>query len=421
MFPFRFSFILVCFSLLAGSISQGSPIAARFICSQINSNPQLQFKTRFSEEFQALVPESHLRLILQEVHEAVGSCQSVSPDGKDLYTLISETLGRVRIQVSAPIYQITSFSILSVERNTKLREWPDFRAELEALPGNVSLTLQGFDGDSFTFQENMRQPIASGFKLYVLGALAKEIRQGKLSWADTIPIQTKLKSLPTGKMQDLKAGTQVSLLESAQQMIQISDNTATDHLIAHLGRETIEAILPEMGNPFALENAPFLMTHEMMKLKWAYSPSKLKTYLSSSTSEKREILNTEIASIELSQIGKNGVDSSQPTQINAIEWFASSQSLCEAARWLRDFGDPKFESILGRNTPFVQAGAHWEFVGFKGGSEPGVLTLTYLLKSNRGKWGCLSFAWSHEERTVNSWIGYELVAKALKFSETVVK
>ena len=51
-------------------------------------------------------------------------------------------------------------------------------------------------------------------------------------------------------------------------MISISDNTAADHLIDHLGRETIEANIATVAPQSAARNVPFLSTADMARLKF---------------------------------------------------------------------------------------------------------------------------------------------------------
>lgn len=39
----------------------------------------------------------------------------------------------------------------------------------------------------------------------------------------------------------------------------------------------------------------------------------------------------------------------------------------------------------------------WQYVGFKGGSEPGVLNMTYLLQSTKGVWYAVSIPWNNPQ------------------------
>jgi hypothetical protein len=108
--------------------------------------------------------------------------------------------------------------------------------------------------------------IGSAFKLYVLDALGQVIESGKASWNQKLAIRSAWKSIPSGEMQNEPAGKRFSLLHYAQQMIAISDNTATDHLIRLLGRSAVEKAFVRLGNRSAKRNVPLLTTRELTVL-----------------------------------------------------------------------------------------------------------------------------------------------------------
>ena len=104
------------------------------------------------------------------------------------------------------------------------------------------------------------QPLASLFKIYVLGTLVARIASGQAQWTDTFPIHEDWKSLPSGDLQNLADGTPVSLRTYAEKMISISDNTAADHLIHFLGRGAVQAQTRRFGIADPEANEPFLTT-----------------------------------------------------------------------------------------------------------------------------------------------------------------
>ncbi len=89
-------------------------------------------------------------------------------------------------------------------------------------------------------------PLASVFKLYVLGALVDAIRSGEISWDDPVEIRDEFDV--GGPTATAEPGTEFPVRELAKRMITISDNTATDHLMALVGREAVEEIQPVMGH-----------------------------------------------------------------------------------------------------------------------------------------------------------------------------
>src|SRR3546814_14418233 len=68
--------------------------------------------------------------------------------------------------------------------------------------------------------------------------------------------------------------------------------------------------------------------------------------------------------------------------------------------WLRRHTEtgPAAEArrILGLNPGIpADAASHWAYVGYKGGSEPGVLAMTLLLHAKSGGWSALSGPWNN--------------------------
>jgi hypothetical protein len=222
-------------------------------------------------------------------------------------------------------------------------------------------------------------------------------------------------------MQTWSEGRPVALAEFAEYMIKISDNTATDHLMAILGREQVEKALVTARHSQPEVARPMLATAEMFKLKWAAPVEWAKRFFSLSELDKKKMLDTDVSQIPLSQVGRNGVSMDLPTWIRQIEWFASNADLCRVMESLAARRDPTTLKILSQNTPYVTVGeptSAWSYVGYKGGSEPGVISMTYLLRDKKGRLGCLSTSWSNERRDgVDDLIMGDLVRKALKVYE----
>lgn len=234
----------------------------------------------------------------------------------------------------------------------------------------------------FELNADKRLPIGSAFKLYVLGALASEIEAGRLSWDQMLAVDETAKSLPSGEMQNEVAGTQFPLRVFAEKMISISDNTATDHLIQLLGRETVEAILAPMGHDDPASTLPFLNTRELFALKMSASSDLQALYISADTSERRALLEGEVAALPLSiEMAESWT---APRLVQSLEWFASCDDLTSAMAWLSAAAQrPGLEpigEILSANPPVNTDDTIWTFTGFKGGSELGVLNATWLAR-----------------------------------------
>ena len=72
-----------------------------------------------------------------------------------------------------------------------------------------------------------------------------------------------------------------------------------------------------------------------------------------------------------------------PTAVEQVEWFASPLDVCRALHRLGRNGEAR--SILAVNPGVAADAGRWEYVGFKGGSEPGVLAVAWLVADDRGR------------------------------------
>jgi len=231
-------------------------------------------------------------------------------------------------------------------------------------------------------------PIASAFKLWILDALAREIADGRASWDEVLPVRDDLRSDPSGQVYAMPAGTALTVRQYAELMISISDNTAADHLLARLGRQTVEAAMVSVRVSTATRNTPLLSTADMTRLKFV-SPEAGERYLALETAdERRRYLDRLPAEVPFPWTGAGAappdLDLDRPRRIAELEWFASPADLCRTMVDLASLaGRPGLDAvadILALNPgvpPDIEN--HWEQIRFKGGSEPGVLALVYWL------------------------------------------
>ncbi len=228
--------------------------------------------------------------------------------------------------------------------------------------------------------------LGSTFKLYILGALADRIEAGEMGWEDELAIQEARKSLPSGRLHQEPEGTLLTLEEMAGLMISISDNTATDHLLFHLGRGAVEDFQAEMGHGAPALNTPFLSTRELFLLKGALTRPQALDYIALDAEGRRAFLDGELAGRSLREVRPW----SFPTFVDELEWFASPEDLCGAMSSLKLLseapGGEPVAQILSINPGIPFDAQAWPFIGFKGGSEPGVLNLTWLLRREDERW-----------------------------------
>ncbi|HEU5149679.1 MAG TPA: serine hydrolase [Iamia sp.] len=232
------------------------------------------------------------------------------------------------------------------------------------------------------------RPTASQFKLFVLGALAGEVAAGPVAWDDDVVVHGADKSLGnaegTGSLQFVADGTPVPVEEAATKMIAISDNTATDLLIDLVGRDVVEARAAEWMAD-ATANVPFLTTRQMILLHYAEGLGD--RYLATAPDDRAAFLATEVDPLPL-EAAATGY-TTEPRFVEAIEWFGSPADVCRALAGLQaQAGEPAgaaLDGILSENDAGIGlAPEDWPTVWYKGGSEPGVLTMGWLATNADG-------------------------------------
>jgi beta-lactamase class A len=264
----------------------------------------------------------------------------------------------------------------------EIKTWQGVDAQLRKLASSASLYAGTGGGTAIHgFHASRAGAIGSAFKLYVLGALADAVEARTASWTEELAIHGDWKSLPSGDMRNAPDGKRFTLRHYAGQMISVSDNTAADHLIHRLGRDAVEAELGLLGNSVAARNEPFLTTRELFALKLV-APTALRTEFAAAGPAGRRSLLPRVDALGL----RSALTApwAKPIDIDTIEWFASPRDLAHAiAPLARDSATVR--SILAIN-PGVQLDPKtWSYVGYKGGSEIGVLSFTWYLVRHDGK------------------------------------
>lgn len=213
----------------------------------------------------------------------------------------------------------------------------------------------------------------------MLLAISTAVDDGTLSWDDTLTVSDANRSLPSGALQDEPNGTEVTVREAATAMISISDNTATDMLIQEIGRDAVEEAVAASGHHDPSLMVPFMSTREMFQVGWGRAES-LERWTEGSTEQRRELLEElDRAPISSHDIAVGG----DPLWPQGVEWFATAADVAAVHSALQDRDDPVVREILSINSgldPSVQE--QWDYLGFKGGSSPGVLTGSWLVEQD---------------------------------------
>jgi hypothetical protein len=210
-------------------------------------------------------------------------------------------------------------------------------------------------------------------------------------------------SLPGGTYSQMPAGTKVSLLELAQKMISISDNSATDILLTTLGRAKVEAMTTQVGWHDAARNRPFLTTLETFKIKGI---ARFRQAWPTLDEKGRRALLKQVDAAPPSEIESTLYKDGKPVLIEQAEWFASPADMIRTMDWLYKHSESgagaEARAILSINpgVPRGAGNAQWSFIGYKGGSEPGVITMTFLLQGKDG-WYAMCGGWNDPANKVD--------------------
>lgn len=331
---------------------------------------------------------------LVDILEQLGAGKPWVPtsyDGTDtqaVATIESGSQGSIDVQASTDDDGLISgllFTPTPADR-TPAADWDELEANVAALDAPTSLRVtevsDGRAGDVvLAVGDDGAQPLGSIFKLYVLGAVVTAIGDGRLAWDDDLEITADLKSLPSGELQDEEDGTTVTVREAADKMIAISDNTATDMLMAAVGREAVEQALVDMGHSDPALNTPFPSTRALFQIGWGDDGALREPWSSGTPGERRAILDA----LPGGPVEVEATDLVDAVWTDGIDWFATPEDLVAAHLALQalagtDAGEP-VRDILSANPGFAPSVVEgWDHVAFKGGSSVGVLAGSWYVE-----------------------------------------
>jgi hypothetical protein len=386
------------------------------------------YESFFAPGFQTSVPRPKFDAITTQLVAANGPVQRiasvVAADAHSALVRVDYRDVRVSFQIAvepdAP-HRVSTLLIRDVGApETSLAE---AAAAIEQLHGVTGFALARLGSGAPAILDGHRADtpfaIGSAFKLVILAELVRAANAGERKWDDLVILDGSV--LPAGGYNLKPKGTQVSLRELATQMISISDNSATDILLKTLGRAKVEAMLPVVGVKDPARNRPFLSTMELFKLKGIDANDLAGRYLAADEAGRRTMLDDEVANLPALLIRPALFRDGKPVRIEQLEWFLSPMDLVRVMDWLRrNTEGPKgveARAILSKNPGIAPpAAAKWQWVGYKGGSEPGVLNLTLLLQAKRGDWYVLTGSWNDPAQAVEEARFVALIARAAELA-----
>ena len=379
----------------------------------------VNYEEYFSPTFLAAVPPAQLKAL---------SDQFIAQYGKPEKIIAVEMQGTNGATIKIEFEKAIATALITVESGTPQKVVGllitgfdlkgDTPAKIDAafaeLPGKAGYLVEKIDASGQRSQVAGRATgqqfaIASTFKLYILAELASQIQAGRRSWSEVVPILANSHS--SNATINWPRTTPVTLQTLATWMISSSDNTATDALMRVLGRDAVEQKLAAIGHSDPDKALPMLNTVEAFVLK---SNAELrKRFENASEAEQRNLLAKEATAFGFDKIDPSGLGSG-PVAIDSIEWFASPADIGNLLRNIRQTGNQTMLDIMAVNKGVAPVSADkWQYLGYKGGSEPGVISMSFLAQSKAGEWYTITGSWNNNSKDVDNMVFASLMGRLL--------
>ncbi len=361
----------------------------------------------FTTDFLAQVPVAQVRALSQRFGAQYGAARGLSgldvqaPQAGLIHVDYERATAHFRLAIdSRPPHRITGLQFTGADmRGDSVAA---VLAEIRTLPGQTNVAVARL-GDGAPQPVAGHQPgqvlaVGSAFKLFILAELSRQIQAGQRRWSDVVPVDRR--SGPSGTLHAWPPGSPVTLHTLAALMISISDNTATDVLLHLLGRETVEQMMTRIGIEAAPRNRPLLATVELGMIKTGPEAA-VAAWRGADEAERRRLLASAYAMPDPARIDITRF-TGNPLHIDSVEWFASAEDLVRTMDWLRRNGDDSARAILAINAALPQqTRASLAYAGYKGGSEPGVLNLSWLIRNQAGQWHAVTGTWNNPAAAVD--------------------
>ena len=362
------------------------------------------FSGYFAPSFHAALPKEKWDAIVVSMTGQMGKplaidrLTAVTPFSANLRVRFERGVVNAQIAIDpAPPHQVVGLLFTGPEMAGDTLD--KLAADIRALPGTTGLGIyalgEGAPRLVAGIAPDKAMPLGSAFKLWVLGELAREVSAGERKWSDVVAIGPA--SLPSGITQNWPPGSPVTIQTLATLMISISDNTATDTLVSLEG-EQLDHFVTQAGVP---RLAPVLTTRQMFALKSPANADLATQWATSlAPSARRTLLDGNAARLRTTPVDPM-MFAGKPTKIDTLEWFASPAETAGILDWLRKQGGETPLPLLAIN-PGIDPTTRgkFDYVGFKGGSEPGVVTLNFLVRRKDGRWLAIAAGWHRNDAGV---------------------
>lgn len=381
-------------------------------------NGQIAYEAFFTPSFLAAVPPAQIKAISDSFTQQYGkalSVQSVQRSGSNNATLQVEyekAIATIEITTEAsPPFKVAG--LLAKGFAVKGDSIDKIKTDFGALSGSSGFIVQKLSDDGVAtlhaLNDDKQFATGSTFKLYVLAELASQVAGGQRRWSDVVPLGVRNHS--SAGTQNWPLDTPVTLQTLATWMISVSDNASTDALMRELGRDAVEGKLATIGHSAPDKALPMLTTVEAFALK--SNPALRQRFEKASEAEQRDLLASERAALSYGAINMSQLGSG-PVAIDSVEWSASPQDTALLLNSLRRTNSQTARDIMAVNSGIGPAAAgKWRYLGYKGGSEPGVISMSFLTQSKTGDWYAISGSWNNPAKDVDNGVFVSLMTRLL--------
>lgn len=370
---------------------------------------QGDYDAYFAPSFRAAIPATQFAAVTAQLKAGLGrpvAIDTLAATGAFAATVtVRYERGTASIRLAldpGPPHQVTGLVVTgtAIAGDT----WERLGSDVRALPGTAALGVWALDGPAprplLAIAPDTAMPLGSAFKLWVLAEAARQVAAGRRRWADVVPLGAP--SLPSGVTQGWPRGTPMTLQSLATLMVSISDNTATDTLVTVLGRDAVDAQARASGG-----STPVLTTHEAFVLKG--DPALAARWRAAATVAAKRAL---LAGADRRPLDP-GLFGAAPLATDSVEWFASGRATAGLLARLKAMPAPVRDILSVNHGANPATTARFAYLGFKGGSEPGVLSLNFLARTRDGRWFAVTAAWHRTDAGVEEATLLQLATRAL--------
>jgi len=243
---------------------------------------------------------------------------------------------------------------------------------------------------------------ASIFKIWVLGGVAEAVESGSVRIAQIVP-RTDAEEAPGGPVANEPNNTPFRVMELAELMLGISDNTATDLLHELVGRDALDPIPAAFGHAQPGLLRPLLNISETFHLLFSVPFAEANGYQNGSESAQAEFVTDTLE--PLGSFAANGGGFNNAELTTTVTWRASPLDICNAFARHRTWTIGSDEALLveralGAGVAQPNIRNEWDRVWYKGG--------TLIVEADPGNPGfeqvVLTHAWMLENEGSDPWV-----------------